>query len=141
MKKKYIIICTVFLVITLTFLAVCLWYFSPVSFLQGVEENRVSSISVFDGSTGKKMVIEDREEINKIVDNIQSLKLKRNGLSINYVGFSFSLTFKDKDGNAIDSIAINSKDTIRDSRFFYKCESGEICFDYLLELADRYCAE
>ena len=140
MKKKYVI-CGIFLIIAIAAVAVCLWYFSPVSFLQGVEDNSVSSISVFVGSTGKRMVIEDREEINRIVDNIQSLKLKRNGLSTNYVGFSFSLTFRDKDGNAIDSIGINSKDTIRDSRFFYKCESGEICFDYLLELADRYCAE
>lgn len=141
MKKKYIMICTVFLVIVLIFLAVCLWYFSPVTFLKDVRENEVASVTVFSGSTGKRMAIEDREEINTIVGNIQSLKLKRNGLSINYVGFSFSLTFKDKDGNAIDSIGINSKDTIRDSRFFYKCESGEICFAYLLELADRYCAE
>ena len=140
MKKKYVI-CGIFLVIALAVVAVCLWYFSPVSFLQGVEDNRVSSISVFSGSTGKKMVIEDREEINRIVGNIQSLKLKRSGFSFNYVGLSFSLTFKDKDGNAIDSIGINGKDTIRDSRFFYKCESGEICFDYLLELADRYGAE
>ncbi|MBP3922814.1 MAG: hypothetical protein J6D27_07610 [Ruminiclostridium sp.] len=140
MKKKYVI-CGIFLVIALAVVAVCLWYFSPVRFLQGVEDNRVSSISVFSGSTGKKMVIEDREEINRIVGNIQSLKLKRNGFSFNYVGFSFSLTFKDKDGNAIDSIGINGKDTIRDSHFFYKCESGEICFAYLLELADRYGAE
>lgn len=140
MKKKYVI-CGIFLVIALAVVAVCLWYFSPVSFLQGVEDNRVSSISVFSGSTGKKMVIEDREEINRIVGNIQSLKLKRSGFSFNYVGFSFSLTFRDKDGNAIDGFAINSKDTVRDSHFFYKCEGGEICFDYLLELADRYCAE
>ncbi len=140
MKKKYII-CTVFLIIAFIFLGVCLWYFSPVTFLEGVTENEVASVTIFSGSTGKQMVIEDREEINTIVGNIQSLKLKRNGFSFDYVGFSFSLTFKDKDGNVIDSIIINNKDTIRDNRFFYKCESGEICFTYLQELADRYCAE
>ena len=140
MNKKYVV-CGIFLVIALAVVAVCLWYFSPVRFLQGLKDNEVASISVFVGSTGKQMVISDREEINKVVSNIQSLSMKRSGFSFNYVGFSFSLTFKDKDGNAIDSIGINGKDTIRDSRFFYKCESGEICFDYLLELADRYCAE
>ena len=140
MKKKYVI-CGIFLIIAIAAVAVCLWYFSPVSFLQGVEDNRVSSISVFVGSTGKRMVIEDREEINIIVSNIQSLKLKRNGFSFNHVGFSFSLSFKDKDGNVIDGIVIKNKDTICDSQFFYKCESGEICFAYLLELEDKYCAE
>ena len=137
MKKKYVI-CGIFLIIAIAAVAVCLWYFSPVSFLQGVEDNRVSSISVFVGSTGKQMVISDREEINRVVSNIQSLKLKRSGFSFNHVGFSFSLSFKDKDGNVIDRLVITGKDTVRDNFFFYSIEDGELCFTYLIELTDKY---
>lgn len=140
MNKKYVV-CGIFLVIALAVVAVCLWYFSPVRFLQGLKDNEVASISVFVGSTGKQMVISDREEINKVVSNIQSLSLKRSGFSFNYVGYSFSITFKDKDGKAIDGFAINSKDTARDNNFFYKCENGEICFGYLQELANKYSTE
>lgn len=138
MKKKYVI-CGIITVIVLAVIVICFWYFSPVTFLKDVRKNEVASITVFSGSTGKQMILEDREEINIIVSNIQSARMKRSGLAWNYVGFSFSLTFKDKDGNVIDGITINSKNTVRDNDFFYKCESGELCFSYLLELEDKYC--
>ena len=133
MKKKFVLY-GITSILMLVFVITCLWYSSPKVFLKGINSADVVSISVFNGSTGKQMTLESREEIDAIVNNIQTLKMKRSKISSNYDGFAFSLTFKDKNGNVIDSFIINSKSSIRDDPFFYECESGELCFSYLQEL-------
>ena len=140
MKKKYIL-CGIALILVLGISVTCIWYFTPKVFLKGVDTSEIASISVFDGSTGKRMTLEDTDEINAIVENIQSAKMKRGDISSNYDGFSFSLSFKDKDGNVIDSFIINSKKVIRDDPFFYTCRNTELCFDILQELENKYCVE
>ena len=77
----------------------------------------------------------DPEEIKYIVENIQGIEMKRDNISSNYDGFSFSLSFKDTDGKTIDSFIVNSADTIRDDPFFYRCEGG-LCFEYLKSLEE-----
>jgi hypothetical protein len=47
------------------------------------------------------------------------------------------MKFYDNSGKEIDSFIINSTDTIRDDPFFY-CGNGDLCFDYLKELEDKY---
>ncbi len=140
MKKKYILYGMIFVLI-IGIIAACSWYFTPKSFLEGVDGNEIASISVFNGSTGQQMTLEDTADIAVIVNNIQSTKMKRGKISSNYAGYAFSLTFKDKDANVIDSFIINSKNVIRDDPFFYECENGELCFTFLQELENKYCVE
>jgi hypothetical protein len=113
------------------------WYFSPKTFLKGIEPSNVSSITVFDGNTGNGFAIEDESEIQYIVENIQSIAMTRGKISVNYMGYSFRMKFYDNSGKEIDSFIINSADTIRDDPFFY-CGNGDLCFDYLKELEDKY---
>lgn len=113
------------------------WYFSPRIFLSGVKPSDVKSISVFDGNTGKSFVIDDLTEIKYVVDNIQGIEMKRDKVSVGYLGFCFRMSFNDSDGKEIDSFVINSTDTIRDDPFFYHCNGG-LCFDYLKELENMY---
>ena len=140
MKKKRIL-CGIALILILIITVTCFWYFTPKTFLKGIDNSEIASISVFNGSTGKRMTLEDEEDVNTIVNNIRSAEMKRGKISSNYVGYAFNLTFKDKDGNVIDSFIINSKNVIRDDPFFYKCENGELCFAFLQELEDKYCVE
>lgn len=113
------------------------WYFSPKIFLKGVEASDVESISVFDGNTGKGFVIDDLAEVENIVRNIQDIAMKRDNISVGYSGYRFRISFNNSNGKEIDSFVINSADTIRDDPFFYRC-SGDLCFDYLVELEDKY---
>ena len=136
MKKKYILY-GLAAVVVIAVIIVCIWYFSPQTFLQNVDASDVSSISVFNGSTGKSFTIENTDDIKYIVENIQSIEMKRDNISSNYDGFSFSLTFKDADGKTLDSFIVNSDDTIRDDPFFYRCEGG-LCFEYLKSLEEYY---
>lgn len=133
MKKKMLIV-----VIAIAIIAVsAIWYFSPKNFLSGVEPSDVKSISVFDGNTGNGFVIESSEEIKQIVENIQGIKMKRDNISVGYIGYSFRVQFTDESGKIIDSFIINSPNTIRDDPFFYRCDSS-LCYDYIKELEDMY---
>ena len=114
-----------------------IWYFLPAAFLRGVAPSDITSISVFDGSTGEGFEISDPDEIRYIVENIQSAEMKKDTISIGYSGFCFRISFYDKTGKIMDSFTINSADTIRKDPFFYRCD-GTLCFDYLKELEEKY---
>ena len=84
-----------------------LWYFSPKTFLKGVEAAEVKTISVFDGNSGKSFEISDPEEIRAIVENIQAHAMRRDKLSIAYSGFGFRMYFNDENGKVLDSFIMN----------------------------------
>lgn len=136
MKKKYIL-CGAIALFVIATIAICIWYFSPKTFLKNTNANDVTSISVFNGSTGKSFVIENTDEIRYIVENVQSVEMKRDNISSNYNGFGFLLTLKNVDGKTIDSFIVNSDDTIRDDPFFYRCDGG-LCYDFLKSLEEYY---
>ena len=137
MKKKKKLIIIVLILICIIILLAAIYYFSPKIFLKGIDKAKVKSIHVFDGSNGNTFIISNTDEIVKIVENIQEIKMKRDKLASGYVGFSFSMSFIDENNNTIDSFVINSSSTIRDDTFFYKCDD-ELCYDYLKELAEKY---
>lgn len=137
MKRKKIILISFVVFIIVALIVMCVWYYTPKTFLNKVDASEVMSISVFDGNTGKGFVIESSEEISQIVENIQQVQMKRNKISVGYSGYSFRMQFMDKNGKVIDSFIINSSDTIRDDPFFYQCDGG-LCYDYMKELEDMY---
>ena len=102
-----------------------------------MEPSDVKSIYVFDGNTGKDFDISDPDEIRYIVENIQSNKLESDKVSIGYSGYSFRMHFYDEEGKRIESFIVNYVNTIRKDPFFYRCD-GELCYEYLKELEDKY---
>ena len=137
MKRKRIVLISFIAFIIVATIILCVWYYTPKTFLDKLDASGVMSISVFDGNTGKGFVIESSEEIRQIVENIQQIKMKRGSISVGYSGYSFRMQFMDKNGKVIDSFIINSTDTIRDDPFFYRCD-GSLCYDYMKELEDMY---
>lgn len=136
MKNKRLL---AFVCFTLICVGICvtLWYFAPKTFLRGVDAEDISKISVFDGGTGQRFDITEREEIVRIVDNVSGISMKRGKLSRGYDGFRYSMDFVDESGRVIESFIVNSEDTIRDDPFFWHCE-GELCYEYLGELEGKY---
>ena len=137
MKTKKKIIPLIIVIVIATIAISVVWYFSPKAFLSGVKPSDVRSVSVFDGHTGKEFVIESSEEIERIVVNIQAVKMKRDSISAGHMGYGFRMQFTDKNGKVIDSFIINGATTIRDDPFFYRCD-GNLCYDYIKELEDMY---
>ncbi|MGM9607405.1 MAG: hypothetical protein ACI3XJ_07860 [Oscillospiraceae bacterium] len=134
-KQKILLLFIAIGIVIIAILAV--WYFSPKTFLSGIEAADVKSISVFDGSTGKRFDLDDPDEIQYIVENIQGNKMKRDKISINHSGFSFRMSFYGENETVLDSFMINSANTIRSDPFFYRCDGG-LCYDYLQELENKY---
>ena len=137
MKAKVRIFLLIIAIVVALIAISAIWYFSPKTFLAGFEPSDISSISVFDGNTGNSFVIDDIDEIRYIVENIQSIEMTRDKVSLGYAGYSFRMSFYNSNGKEIDNFIINSTDTIRDDPFFYRCGGG-LCFDYLKKFEDMY---
>ena len=141
MKKKTIVVLSC--VLTLILFAMCAvlaWYHIPKVFLRDVEADEISSVSVFNGSTGNSFVISETADIEFVVENLQSLPVYRDGISAYRDGFAFSMTFYDRDGNAVESLIVNSTNTIRRDPFFWRVKgmNGELCYDALCEMEEKY---
>ena len=106
MKKKRCTIIAVIILLAAALLAV--WYFLPTTFLKGVASSDVTLISVFDGNTGESFEICDTDEIRCIVENIQNTKMKKDKLSLNYIGYSFRMKFCSETGKELASFILNS---------------------------------
>ena len=137
MKRKQIILISFAVLIIVVTIILGVRYSVSKTFLNGLDASEVIYISVFDGNTGKEFIIEDFGEIKQIIGSIQEIKMKRDNISVGYSGYGFRMRFMGKSEKVIDSLIINSSDTIRDDPFFYRCD-GSLCFDYLKELEDIY---
>ena len=137
MKTKQKITLLIIVIVIAAAAISLVWYFSPRTFLGGVEPSDIKSIVIFDGNTGKGFYISDADEIRYIVENVQGNKMERDCVSMGYTGWSFHMVFCDETGKPIESFVINSVDTIRKDPFFYRCD-GDLCFDYLKELEAKY---
>ena len=112
------------------------YYHAPVTFLKGVDPADIAAIIIFDGNTGSESEITKQKDITYIVENIQSVPVRRTGISILKMGYRFRMTFTDEKGELVETLTINSTDTIRKDPFFLTSEEGGLCFDYIWDLMD-----
>lgn len=107
------------------------WWATPVTFLKGVPADKVTSIEVFDGGTGIGFTVVAPEDIQYIVSNLQQASMQREKLSLGYMGTRFRLTFYDDSGVPLETLIVNSANTIRKDPFFYRDPDASLCLDYL----------
>ncbi|MBP3361098.1 MAG: hypothetical protein J6N52_09620 [Clostridia bacterium] len=105
--------------------------FSPVRFLNGESAETVSAINVFNGNTGKRYVIDDKDDIQYIIENLQNADFKIRQLSVGYIGTGFNLEFIGNNGKRMDKVVINSDNTLRKDPFFYTENNSALCTEYL----------
>ena len=131
-KRKKLI--TVLMVIAAVLLICVGLYMMPTSFGKGVDPKRVHHINVFDGQTGEDFTVDDPAQIRHIVENIQSIPMHRDGISMGRMGYGFQISYIDENGrDVVPLFFMNSDNTIRKDPFFYRCD-GSLGFDYLKEL-------
>ena len=132
-KKKPLIFSFVIIVV-LIFGVV--WYYSPLKLLK-LNSDEVSEISIFDGNTGTLLNITEKNDIDYIIKNLNSVKLKRGKVSIGYLGYSFKTTIYltgGKEANGWNNFIISSNDMIRKDPFFYHVVEGSIDYEYIDKL-------
>lgn len=130
MKKKAAIPVICLLLIAAALAA----FFTPKAFGKHVHPDKVDHILVFDGNTGFGFTIDNREQIQYIVENLQSHPVRRTGISLGMTGYGFKISYVDSTDHAIIPLfLLNSQNTIRKDPFFYRCDGG-LCFDYLKDI-------
>lgn len=113
------------------------WVYAPVTFLKGVDPEEIASITLFDGNTGDELEITSQKDITHIVENVQSVPVRREGIAFLNLGYRFIMTFEGADGTEIAKFTINDENTIRGEFLYYTNEDGGLCFDYLWHLMDE----
>ena len=131
-KRRFIFLAAV----SVLLLAALFWWATPVTFLEGIPADKVTSIEVFDGGTGIGFTVVAPEDIQYIVSNLQQASLQREKLSLGYMGTRFRLTFYDDSGVPLETLIVNSANTIRKDPFFYRDPDASLCLDYLVSLED-----
>ena len=126
-KRRFIFLAAVYVLL----LAALFWWATPVTFLEGVPADKVTSIEVFDGGTGIGFTVVAPEDIQYIVSNLQQASMQREKLSLGYMGTRFRLTFYDDSGVPLETLIVNSANTIRKDPFFYRDPDASLCLDYL----------
>lgn len=132
-KKKQNILFVITAAVLVCSLSFCIWHLTPKVFLKNIHADDVASISVFDGAAGTRITITNANDIKTIVENIQSIAMRKDNFCGNDDGFGFSLTFQNTENEVIDHLILNSTSTIRDNPFYYRCDD-ELCYNYLKEL-------
>ncbi len=99
-----------------------------------IESENVSKITIFDGNTGEEMEITDKKAMNPIIHNLNSITFQKGKPSFGYMGYSFRTTIYSESGKVLESLIINSSDTIRFNGFFYRAVEGVIDYEYIEEI-------
>lgn len=136
MKRKLIIVLSI---IGIVFISGIILYTKPLDLIQLNPED-VLEISIFDGNTGISLHLTKNEDITYIINNLNSIKLRRGKISTGYTGYSFKTTIYLNNGEEADgwnNFIINSKDTIRKDPFFYKVVEGSIDYQYINTLIQK----
>ena len=102
-----------------------------------IEPSKVSTINIFDGSTGKSIIVTDRENIDHIIRNLNSITFRKDKLSLGYMGYSLNTTIYKSNGTIYKKFIINSTDTIRKDPFFYRDSTKSIDYNYIRNLINN----
>lgn len=120
-------------VAALMVLLVALWYFSPRTFLKGVDPAQIERVEVFNGTTGQSATLTEAEDVASLVNAIQSQSLRRSGISLGRMGYSYRLTFYNTAGKVVEEFYLNSDTLLRDDPFFYR-GSGDLGYEQIQAL-------
>lgn len=124
-KRIFITAVSILLIIAL----LIIWYFIPVKLLK-INAEDIEKITVFDGGRGIETEFTEREDIEYLTENLSSVTMKRDGISLGYSGYSFRTTVYLKNGSE-KSFIINGEDSVRDDPFFYKVTEGRIDYKFI----------
>jgi len=132
-KKKLIgILCTTAVII----IGGLIWWNVP-NLIINITPSEVSKVDIFDGNTGKSITITDEIDIEHIIRNLNAVSIKKEKISLGYMGHSLRTTIYKSDDVVYKKFIINSSNTIRKDPFFYRDSSDSIDYNYIKELIDN----
>lgn len=127
-------------VILLAVIAILIIYYGLTNIpreIVAIAPSEVSSIYIFDGNTGKSITITQRNDIEHIIENLNSIIFRKDKWSLGYMGYSFRTTIYKENGGVYKEFIINSTDTIRNDPFFYRDSTKSIDYNFIRNLIDN----
>src|SRR5690554_1920085 len=94
----------------------------------------VLKINILDGSTGNSITVTKAADMEYIIQNLNTVNLRKEKFSIGYTGYSYRTTIYKANGDIYKEFYINSSDTIRRDPFFYRDSSESIDYNFIKEL-------
>ena len=132
MKKGFKIVGIIVLVFII---GVLVWCLVPTRFCN-IDAQQVEKIEVFDGSRGVELEISDSEEIAYLVDNWNQASASNRIIPLPAGGFKFHVTVYLESGKT-EEFTINTEDDAKREIIYYKRAKGNLCYEYLDELAEK----
>ncbi|MDQ2086991.1 hypothetical protein RBH29_11190 [Herbivorax sp. ANBcel31] len=126
----------VFIILIIIIIGSLIWWNTPSSIID-IEPSEVSMIKIFDGNTGNSITVTNTTDIEHIIKNLNMVRLKKEKISIGYMGYSYRTTIYKIDGSVYRELIINSNDTIRKDPFFYRDSSESIDYNFIQDLFDE----
>lgn len=130
MKKKVI---ALFSIVAILGGGVTIWFSSPVD-LVDLDPREMRKIVVFNGNTGQTTHIDEKEQVQHIIENLNDVQVKRTKPSVGASGFGFDITIYSDDSNETvrwDHFFVNAEDVVRKDPFFYTVTKGTINYSYI----------
>lgn len=75
--------------------------------------------------------------VKHIIQNLNTVNLKKEKISMGYTGYSYRTTIYRVNGDVYKEFIINSSDTIRKDPFFYRDSSESIDYNFIKELFEK----
>lgn len=122
----------------IAFILICFFLLSLAGCMserENLELPEADMIRLRSGLDGAEVDITDQEDIRRITENINVLKFEKGYSSKDYDGWSYSLTWYDSQGKALDSLTVMTGNRVSYHDFFYVSVGGGIdtpFFDQLL---------
>lgn len=99
--------------------------------------NEIDSIEIFNGQTGKNIIIQDEEKIKKIIDDLNGISMECKEFSFLKSGYALRFSIYDSKGRKSESFIINNKNSVRRVLFTYKIVKGSLDYKYYYDLVER----
>ncbi|MCH4886245.1 hypothetical protein EZV73_01630 [Acidaminobacter sp. JC074] len=101
--------------------------------LFNLTKEEITHIHVFDGNTGLSLEIEDRDDIEYLVEELNASVSKIDSLAMFRMGYSFRISIYSGEKLKREFI-LNNPNTIRDLGFFWSVKKNPIDYSYIGKL-------
>lgn len=103
-----------------------------------INSDRVAEIVVTDGSTGRTIIINDKQDTDHMINNLNGIIFQKGKSSLGYMGYSFRTVIYNTTGKPVKKLIINSPDVIRYNGFFYTASYNQVDYEYIKAMFDKY---
>lgn len=103
-----------------------------------VDADKIGSIKIFSGDTGKIIIISDDNQIKRIINNLHSVSFKKDSFVQDIDGFNYYVDLFGAEDDLLEEFVIDSEKSLRYKGYLYTAKDSEIDVHYIKNLFELY---